>query len=77
MITANDIKKGEITSDGSPFYRVSASSDIKPNTLQLSLNGSPWYGVGGGTIETIISGHVKRILKVEWPYVKTVIGAEG
>jgi len=76
MITKTEILTGSFSLTGEPWVKV-ASGDIDPNTLQFSLDGSPWWGVSGGSIETIISGNIKRILKVDWPYVKTVINVEG
>lgn len=77
MLTTNDIRKGNFSTDGGPFIRIAASSELRVNTLQYSLSGSPWWGHSGGSIETIITGNVKRILKVDWPYVKTIINVEG
>lgn len=77
MIIVSQILKLEFSSDGSPFCKVCPSTNIKPGTLELSLDGSPWWGHSGGSIETIITGNVKRILKVDWPYVKTIINVEG
>lgn len=77
MITANDIRKGNFSITGSPYIKISAGGNLKINTLHYSLTGSPWWGHSGGSIETIITGNVKRILKVDWPYVKTVINVSG
>lgn len=66
----------EFSLNGSPFCKI-ATGDTEANTLEYSLNGSPWWGHSGGSQEIIISGNVKRILKVDWPYVKTIINVEG
>ena len=71
-----DVKKLRVLSPTGIYCNV-AVPGINVNTLRLTLNGSPWWGHSGGSIETIITGNVKRILKVDWPYVKTVINVEG
>lgn len=76
MITISQITKLELSFDGSPFCKI-AMGDTFPNRLELSLDGSPWWGHSGGSIETITTGNIKRILKVDWPYVKTIINVEG
>ena len=76
MINKSQVLLGGFSLTGEPWVRV-ASGDINPDTLQYSLTGEPWWGVSGGSIEIIITGNVKRILKVDWPYVKTVINVEG
>ena len=69
-----DVKKLRIFSSG--IYANSAIPGLNCNTLRITKNGSPWWAQGG-TQEIIVSGNVKRILKVDWPYVKTVINVEG
>jgi len=61
---------------GAPWVRVT-NGTINANYMQYSLNGAPWWGHRGGSTTVIIQGNVKRILKVDWPYVKTVINVEG
>lgn len=70
-----NIKKLQLSFDGSVFCN-QAVSGINAKTLQYSFDGSVWW-CAGGSIETITTGNVKRILKVDWPYVKTIINVEG
>ena len=37
-----------ISYDGSPFIRVAANSSSIPDTLQISADGSPWWGLSYG-----------------------------
>lgn len=76
MIPKSDVLKLAFSLNGSPWCRVTSRS-INANGLQFSLNGAPWWGHSGGSTETIVEGNVKRILKVDWPYVKTVINVDG
>lgn len=76
MVTKTQITTLAFSADGSPWVRINAS-ELNANHLIFSKDGSPWWGHSGGSIETIITGNVKRILKVDWPYVKTVINVEG
>ena len=76
MINKSQITQLIISADGTPYCNV-ATGSIAPNKLELSLYGSPWWGHSGGSQEIVISGNIKRILKVDWPYVKTVINVEG
>lgn len=76
MITISQLTKLEFSKDGSHYCNI-APSNLRVNSLELSFDGSPWWGHSGGSIETIITGNVKRILKVDWPYVKTIINVEG
>lgn len=70
-----DVKKLRVfTPHG--IYGNSAIPGLNVNSLRLSQNGSPWWAPGG-TQEVIVEGNVKRILKVDWPYVKTIINVEG
>lgn len=60
--------------DGVPTY-----GDNDLSTLDYAYLGQP-FNIGsteGGATTTIISGNIKRILKVDWPYVKTIINVEG
>jgi hypothetical protein len=66
----------EFSHDGSPWCD-SPVGGVKVNNLDLSIDGSPWWANPQGSIENIITGNVKRILKVDWPYVKTIINVEG
>lgn len=76
MVTKAQITTLAFSADGSPWVRINAS-ELNANHLIFSKDGSIWWGHSGGSIETIISGNVKRILKVDWPYVKTIINVEG
>ena len=62
----------EFSLNGSPFCKI-ATGDTEANTLEYSLNGSPWWGIGGysGGVAPVITGNIKRILKVDWANVKT------
>lgn len=72
-----EIKKLVLSFEGAPFgYSTTSEMSNAVKTLVLAYNSTPYWAFGG-TTETIISGNVKRILKVDWPYVKTVINVEG
>lgn len=73
----DEIKKLVLAFESVPFgYSTTSEMSSAVKTLALAYNSTP-YWAAGGSIETIISGNVKRILKVDWPYVKTIINVEG
>lgn len=73
----DEIKKLVLAFESTPFgYSTSSEMSNEVKTLVLAYNSTP-YWAAGGTVETIITGNVKRILKVDWPYVKTIINVEG
>ena len=76
MIPKADILKLTFNLNGAPYCKVT-SKTLSANGLQYNLNGAIWWGHSGGSQEIIISGNVKRILKVDWPAVKTIINVEG
>ena len=76
MITISQLEKLEFSIDGTTWC-MECPSSLRPDTLELSLDGSPWWGHSGGSIEIITTGNVKRILKVDWPAVKTILNVEG
>jgi hypothetical protein len=76
MIPKSEILKLTFNLNGAPYCKVTTGG-LNANGLQFNLNGAPWWGHSGGSIETTITGNVKRILKVDWPYVKTIINVEG
>lgn len=45
MLTKDDILKGQFSVNGSPWIKVTANSSIDVDTLSLSIDGSPWWGV--------------------------------
>ena len=72
-----EIKKLVFSFESTPFgYSTTseAASDVK--TLKLAYGSTPYWAFGG-TTETVIAGNIKRIMKVNWPYVKKVINVEG
>jgi hypothetical protein len=65
--------EGEPFSEGAPTY-----GTIDLMSMDYAFLGEPFVrGQGLGASVTIISGNIKRILKVDWPYVKTVINVDG
>lgn len=61
------------SSTGKPWCKVTNGS-INADGMQFSLNGAPWWGHTGIVAE---SGNIKRILKVDFSNVKTIINVEG
>ena len=76
MVTKAQITTLSFSVNGSPWAKINAS-ELNANQLIFSKDGSPWWGHSGGSIEIITTGNVKRILKVDWPAVKTIINVEG
>ena len=71
--------------DGTPFFRV-VLGNLNPNGLQMSIDGTPWWGFGAST--SPILGHIKAVNQVNWSKVKkfngvsqsnikTIINVEG
>lgn len=64
---------GEPFSEGAPTY-----SDINLMTMDYAFLGEPFVrGHGLGNSVTIITGNIKRILKVDWANAKTVSKVSG
>lgn len=50
-----EIQQLGLSLNGSPFCKITAKPSINADTLEFSLDGSPWWGVGGesgGTVPT-------------------------
>jgi len=45
--TKEDIQYLGFSLNGSPTINITAKSNINPDYLEYSFNGSPWWGVGG------------------------------
>ena len=75
MIGKTEILKLNFTLNGSPWCKVT-SRNINANGLQYHLNGCPWWG-HSGDVAPVITGNIKRILKVDWVNVKTANKAIG
>ncbi len=45
--TKQDLFKLGHSIDGTPWVKIVTKSTINPNGLQLSIDGSPWWGHGG------------------------------
>lgn len=45
MLSANQIKTLQYSTQGSPRVKLSVKSAVNPNTLAISDNGSPWYAL--------------------------------
>ena len=58
--------------DGVPTY-----SGILLGTLDYAFLAQPFCITAYQQQEIITTGNIKRILKVDWPYVKTIINVEG
>ena len=43
-----------MSADGSPFFKAAAKSGINPDTLAISSDGSPWWGLS-------VSGITRRL----------------
>lgn len=76
-MTTADTFSLRVSKDGTPWSHVSLNRIIDFNTLKYSKNGTPWWGIQGVTTMIIGSGNIKRILKVEFANVKTIINVEG
>ena len=60
-----------------PFNEIPGNQTINLMSMDYAYMGQPFVRGEQSQQQTIISGNVKRILKVDWPYVKTVINVEG
>lgn len=58
--------------DGVPTH---TAQDL--DTLDYAYLGQPFDNASYREVQITITGNVKRILKVDWPYVKTIINVEG
>jgi hypothetical protein len=76
-MTTADVFSLKFSKDGSPWAKVSLNRVLDFNTLKYSKIGSPWWGIQGVTTLIIDSGNIKRILKVDFSNVKTIINVEG
>lgn len=72
MITKTKVLQGLIQNNATPWINAVVGPSLKPNTLLIQKYAQPWYGYADES-----TGNVKRILKVDWPYVKTIINVEG
>ena len=60
-----------------PFLEVPGNRQINLFTMDYAYLGQPFVRGEQAHQVTITTGNVKRILKVDWPYVKTVINVSG
>ena len=60
-----------------PFFEVAGNRNINLFTMDYAYLGQPFVRGEQSQQQTIITGNIKRILKVDWPYVKTVINVDG
>lgn len=57
--TKTEVQTGEFSADGSPAINVAAKSEIDTDTLEYSLDGSPWWG----TEETaVVADFIPRVM---------------
>lgn len=67
----------EIVYLAQPFIEIPGNSTHKLFTMDYAYMAQPFVRGEQAQQQTIITGNIKRILKVDWPYVKTVITVEG
>lgn len=73
MPRIDDAYLGEPFGDGVPTY---GAQDLL--TLDYAHYATPFVISGYSESQTtVVTGNIKRILKVDWPYVKTIINVEG
>ena len=70
-----EVLKLTFSNNGMPWCRVTNGS-INADGLDFYLNGAPWWGHSGDAV-SVITGNIKRILKVDWANVKTANKAIG
>ena len=71
--TSIDLFPLGVSLDGTPFCKI-VLHNINPNGLDLSLDGSPWWGHDYAGETPVITGNIKAILKATTPNILKFMG---
>lgn len=67
----------EIVYLAQPFIEIPGNSTHKLFTMDYAYMAQPFVRGEQAQQQITITGNIKRILKVDWPYVKTIINVSG
>lgn len=67
----------DIVYKAEPFLEIPGKHILNLFSMDYAYLGQPFVRGEYQQQQVIITGNVKRILKVDWPFVKTIINVEG